>query len=124
MKTDSHCVCRCGLGRKYKNDTQRSASGSVAFVVNRIQISCVEQEEKRAFRNRHVGGGYVRAEAVAINEVKWLSDLLREIGLEVASAPVVYGDNQSAQALSKNGIRSERTKHIAVKYAYIYYGSG
>lgn len=32
----------------------------------------------------------------------------------------MYGDNQSAQALSKNGIKSERTKHIAVKYAFIH----
>jgi hypothetical protein len=32
----------------------------------------------------------------------------------------VYGDNQSAQALSKNGIKSERTKHVAIKYAYIH----
>lgn len=46
--------------------------------------------------------------------------MLSELGLSVVSAPLVYGDNQSTQALSKNGIKSERTKHIDVKYAYIH----
>ena len=32
----------------------------------------------------------------------------------------MYGDNQSAQALSQNGVKSERTKHIDIKYAYIH----
>lgn len=60
------------------------------------------------------------AEGAAINEAKWQSDLLREIGLDVSSAPVIYGDNQSTIALSKNGIKSERTKHVAIKYAFIH----
>jgi len=60
------------------------------------------------------------AQAAGINEVKWLNDLLSEIGLNVSSAPTIFGDNQSTQALSKNGIKSERTKHVAIKYAYIH----
>jgi len=32
----------------------------------------------------------------------------------------MFGDNESAQTLSKNGIKSERTKHIAIKYAFIH----
>ena len=45
---------------------------------------------------------------------------MKEIGLNVTSTPIIYGDNQSAQALSMNGIKSERTKHVAIKYAFIY----
>ena len=63
------------------------------------------------------------AEAAAINETKWLTGLLTEIGMISAKnvkPPTIYGDNQSAQALSKNGIKSERTKHIAIKYAFIH----
>ena len=60
------------------------------------------------------------AEAAAINETKWLGGLLSEIGMAPTEVPVIYGDNQSAQALSKNGIKSERTKHIAIKYAFIH----
>jgi hypothetical protein len=59
------------------------------------------------------------AEAAAINETRWLCGLLNELGLQTET-PLVYGDNQSAQALSKNGIKSERTKHIDVKYNFIH----
>lgn len=60
------------------------------------------------------------AEAAAINDSKWLSGLVSELGLSQPSAPLIHGDNQSAISLSKNGIKSERTKHIAIKYAFIY----
>jgi hypothetical protein len=60
------------------------------------------------------------AEAAAINEAKWLSGLLQELGLETAGAPLILGDNQSAQALTKNDIKSERTKHVDIKYHYVH----
>jgi hypothetical protein len=59
------------------------------------------------------------AEAAAINEVLWLRDLVRELQLELESPSVVHGDNQSAINVSKNGIKGERTKHVAVKYAHV-----
>jgi hypothetical protein len=59
------------------------------------------------------------AEAAAINEIKWLSGLLGELGVASAQAPVLYGDNQSTQELSKNGVKSERTKHIDIKYHFV-----
>jgi hypothetical protein len=31
----------------------------------------------------------------------------------------VFGDNQSAIAVSRNGIKGERTKHVDVKYHFI-----
>lgn len=100
-------------------DDRKSVSGWVALL-NGDPVSWSSKKQKVVSQSTCESELY--AEAAAINEVKWLSDLMREIGLEdvVASAPVVYGDNQSAQALSKNGIKSERTKHIAVKYAFIH----
>jgi hypothetical protein len=61
------------------------------------------------------------AEAAAINEIKWLSGLLGEIGMINSSTPtpILYGDNQSTQELSRNGIKSERTKHIDIKYRFV-----
>ena len=32
---------------------------------------------------------------------------------------LVYGDNQSAIAVSHNGVKSDRTKHVDVKYHFI-----
>lgn len=59
------------------------------------------------------------AEAAAIQEVLWLRGLLRELGLHVQTGSVVQGDNQSTIAVSKNGIKGERTKHVDVKYHFI-----
>jgi hypothetical protein len=59
------------------------------------------------------------AEAAAIQEVLWLRGLLKELGLRVQHASVVHGDNQSAIAVSKNGVKGERTKHVDIKYHFV-----
>jgi hypothetical protein len=59
------------------------------------------------------------AEAAAIQEMLWLRGLLQELDLNVRSGSVLYGDNQSALAVSANGVKSERTKHVDVKYHFI-----
>jgi len=59
------------------------------------------------------------AEAAAMNEVLWLRGLLAELKLDVKMPSTIFGDNQSAIALSEHGVKSERTKHVDVKYHFI-----
>ena len=59
------------------------------------------------------------AEAGATQEVLWLRGLLQELGLHLKMGSVVYGDNQSAISVSKNGIKGERTKHVDIKYHFV-----
>jgi hypothetical protein len=59
------------------------------------------------------------AEAAAIQEVLWLRGLLAELGLQSTTGSTVFGDNQSAIAVSKNGVKGERTKHVDVKYHFV-----
>lgn len=59
------------------------------------------------------------AEAAAIQEVLWLRGILKELGLRMNTGSIVHGDNQSAIAVSKNGIKGERTKHVDIKYHFI-----
>lgn len=59
------------------------------------------------------------AESAAIQEVMWLNGLMAELGFDQSTHSVIYGDNQSTQTISKNGIKSDRTKHIDVKYHFI-----
>jgi hypothetical protein len=59
------------------------------------------------------------AEAAAIQEVLWLRGVLKELGLSTHTGSVVHGDNQSAIAVSKNGIKGERTKHVDIKYHFV-----
>ena len=49
----------------------------------------------------------------------WLRGLLKELGLQCQVGSIVYGDNQSAIAVTKNGIKGERTKHVDVKFHFV-----
>jgi hypothetical protein len=42
-----------------------------------------------------------------------------ELGLHTQTGSVVYGDNQSTIAVSQNGVKGERTKHVDVKYHFV-----
>lgn len=59
------------------------------------------------------------AKAAAIQEVLWLRGLLKELGLNMETGSTVHGDNQSAISVAKNGVRSDRTKHVDVKYHFV-----
>ena len=59
------------------------------------------------------------AEGAAMSEVLWLRGLLGEMGLRVQEPSMILGDNQSTIALSEHGVKSERTKHVDVKYHFI-----
>ena len=97
---------------------RKSITGWVAMV-NGDPVSWASKKQKVVSQSSCEAELY--AEAAAINELKWLRGLLSEIGLYTSSdsAPVLFGDNQSTQELSKNGIKSERTKHIDIKYRYV-----
>lgn len=96
---------------------RKSITGWIAMI-NGDPVSWASKKQKVVAQSTCEAELY--AEAAAINEAKWLSGLLSELGLVSAScAPLIYGDNQSAQELSKNDIKSERTKHIDIKYHFI-----
>ena len=59
------------------------------------------------------------AESAAVQELMWLRGLLKELGLPSSAPSVLYGDNQSTVKVSENGIRSERTKHVDIKYHFV-----
>ena len=59
------------------------------------------------------------AESAAIQEVLWLRGLMEELGLHTQTGSIVYGDNQSTIAVSQNGVKGERTKHVDVKYHFV-----
>eukprot|EP00253_Pinus_taeda_P022758 PITA_22758 len=58
------------------------------------------------------------AEYVAATTV-WMRRMLRSLGQEQAKATVIFCDNSSAIALSKNSMFHKRTKHIDTRFHYI-----
>ncbi|CCO30980.1 Retrovirus-related Pol polyprotein from transposon TNT 1-94 Includes: RecName: Full=Protease [Rhizoctonia solani AG-1 IB] len=61
---------------------------------------------------------YVAA-ASAARELIWVRGFLSELGFTQNGPTVVYTDNQSSMALSKNPGNHQNTKHIRVKYHFI-----
>jgi hypothetical protein len=95
---------------------RKSITGWVAML-NGDPVSWASKKQKVVSQSSCEAELY--AEAAAINEIKWLHGLLKELGVSVREAPTLLGDNQSTQELSKNGVKSERTKHIDIKYHFI-----
>eukprot|EP00253_Pinus_taeda_P009187 PITA_09187 len=61
---------------------------------------------------------YVAATAAACQEV-WNRRMLRSLGQEQAKGTVIFSDNSSTIALSKNYVFHKGTKHIDAKFHYI-----
>lgn len=96
---------------------RKSITGWVAML-NGDPISWASKKQKVVAQSTCEAELY--AEAAAINEAKWIDGLLRELELEAAGPPLILGDNQSAQALTTNDIKSERTKHVDIKYHFVH----
>jgi hypothetical protein len=95
---------------------RKSITGWVAML-NGDSVSWASKKQKVVAQSSCEAELY--AEAAAINEIKWLHGLLQELGVSVREPPTLFGDNQSTQELSKNGVKSERTKHIDIKYHFV-----
>jgi len=95
---------------------RKSITGWVAKV-NGDPISWASKKQRTVAQSTCEAELY--AEAAAIQEVLWLRGLLNELGLHVQTGSLIHGDNQSTIAISKNGIKGERTKHVDVKYHFI-----
>eukprot|EP00253_Pinus_taeda_P008886 PITA_08886 len=65
----------------------------------------------------------VKAEYVAATtatcQAVWMRRMLRSLGQEQAKRTVIFCDNSSAIALSKNSVFHKRTKHLDTRFHYI-----
>jgi hypothetical protein len=95
---------------------RRSITGWVAKI-NGDPISWASKKQRTVALSTCEAELY--AEAAAIQEVLWLRDFMKELGLQSHVGSEVYGDNQSAIAVTKNGIKGERTKHVDIKYHFV-----
>jgi hypothetical protein len=95
---------------------RRSITGSVAKL-NGDPVSWSSKKQRVVALSTCEAELY--AESAAIQEVLWLRGLMEELGLHTQTGSTVYGDNQSAIAVSENGVKGERTKHVDVKYHFV-----
>lgn len=60
-----------------------------------------------------------RVVANTASEIRWISSLLTELGIELPTMPVIYCDNIGATNLAANPIFHSRMKHLALDYHFI-----
>ena len=95
---------------------RKSTTGWIARV-NGDPVSW--QSKKQASVSLSTCESELYAECAAAQELRWLAGLMRELGMKLKHTPLLYGDNQSAIAAAKNGVRTERMKHIDIKFHFI-----
>ena len=61
---------------------------------------------------------YIAATSCVCHAI-WLKRLLEELYLKQGEATKIYIDNKSAQALAKNPVLHDRSKHIDTRYHFI-----
>lgn len=94
---------------------RKSVSGWIALI-NGDPVSWASKKQNSVALSTCESELY--AECAATQELLWLRGLMKELGLKRESA-ILYGDNQSAVSAAKNGVRTERTKHIDIKHHFI-----
>ena len=94
---------------------RKSVSGWIA----RINGDAVSwQSKKQAAVALSTCESELYAECAATQELQWLRGMMNELGVKF-DVPTLFGDNQSAIAAANNGVRTERSKHIDIKYRFI-----
>jgi hypothetical protein len=96
-------------------DTRRSISGFVFYVAGGPVSWCSRIQ-------RTVALSSAEAEYLAISDAckdcVWLRSLLAELGFPQGPT-VIWEDNQSAIAISRNPVQRRRTRHIDIRHHYV-----
>ena len=97
-------------------DNQKSTSGYV-FHMGSGAISWASKKQPIVALST-AEEEYMAATAAACQAV-WMRRMLRSLCQEQATTTIIFCDNSSAIALSKNSVFHKRTKHIDIKFHYI-----
>lgn len=60
-----------------------------------------------------------RAMALAVCEVMWVKQLLKDLGIKEKEGTAIQCDNQAAIAIAANPVQHERTKHVEIDCHFI-----
>ncbi len=97
-------------------DDRKSTSGYL-FVISGGPVSW--KSKKQSSVALSTAEAEYMALASSAQEAVWMRQLSSEMGIEYTKPVIIYEDNQSAIAMTKNPQFHGRTKHIAIKYHYI-----
>eukprot|EP00253_Pinus_taeda_P015873 PITA_15873 len=100
----------------YVKDDWKSTSGYVFHMGSKAMSWASKKQPIVALSTAEAE--YVAATTATCQAV-WMRRMLRSLGQEQTKGTVIYCDNNSAIALSKNSVFHKRTKHIDTRFHYI-----
>lgn len=95
---------------------RKSVTGWIALV-NGDPVSWASKKQRTVAQSSCEAELY--AMSAATNEILWLRSLLGELGLQADGPSRLHVDNQGAIEVGKHGVKSERTKHVDIKYHHL-----
>ena len=95
---------------------RKSITGWIAYL-NGDPVSWASKKQSTVAQSSCEAELY--AASAATNELLWLRSLLSELGLQMNGPSTLFVDNQGAIEVAKHGVKSERTKHVDIKYHHI-----
>ncbi|CAI7880908.1 unnamed protein product [Closterium sp. NIES-53] len=93
--------------------TQRSSQG-YTFSLGSGSVSWRSTRSSSVLSSSYEAEIY--AGAMAAQELRWLTYLLIDLGMQPRSVPILYVDNKAMLALCREHRLEHRTKHIALRY--------
>ncbi|KAE8729594.1 Detected protein of unknown function [Hibiscus syriacus] len=95
----------------------KSTTAYVLYLGSNV-VSWKSARQKTVLRSSTEAG--YRALAHSTAEILWVQHLLQEIGVSLASSPILFCDNLSAMYVCKNLVFHSRIKHLALDFFFVW----
>ena len=92
-------------------DTRKFISGYCTYLGGSL---ITWRSKKQGTVSRSSSEAEYRSLAHLVCEMQWLSELIKELGVQIPMPMEVYYDNKSAIYIAENPVFHERTKHIEI----------
>ncbi|KAL1242815.1 Retrovirus-related Pol polyprotein from transposon TNT 1-94 [Trichinella spiralis] len=122
MEKQHQLIAFCDSDWAGDADNRRSTVGYIMTFCNG-PVAWSSRVQKTIALSTHDRRRSVEAEYMAltkgVKEVKWIRQLLMDLGRNQVTPTLLFSDNQGAAFLTKNPQHHRRTKHIDIRYHFI-----
>ncbi|KAH9687107.1 retrovirus-related pol polyprotein from transposon RE1 [Citrus sinensis] len=117
LKRNSPCLLHAYSDADWGGDESMYSTSAYMLYLGGNPISWRSNKQKSVARST-TEAEYL-AVANAASEVRWVQNLLQELGLQLSQTPSIYCDNIGTTYLCRNPVFHSRVKHIDLAYHFV-----